>query len=75
MFALILSVAIEGLKFVNTKKAMEFSTKLYNLNIELMREEEKQYYSNDAKIEGLQKEIRITAEAARVEIMHAKKSS
>lgn len=63
------SLGVEALKFVNNKKANKYIDKLYKLKMELLEEEGKDYDADDAKIENIHDQIRITMDAANLVII------
>ena len=71
-----LGALTEALKLINTEETRKYLTKLYNLRKDILDEDSKGYDSDDAKIENLLKELKITLEAVENEIkLHAAKNS
>ena len=54
-------------KIINTDVARLYVTKLYSLKQDLLDEMSKGYFSDDAKIENLYQQIKITTEAVQNE--------
>ncbi len=73
---LLVGLATEALKLINTESSRKYVNELLEIQKEIQEEEAKGYDANDAKIEALQKRIKIVAEAVKNEIMlHVAKSS
>jgi hypothetical protein len=70
--ALLIAQAIaaiaEGLKLANTVASRKYIDRLVEIQMELLREENKGYESDDARIENLYKELSIIFQAAKSEI-------
>lgn len=63
-----LDVTEESLKLVNRKEQMKYIDRLHNLRRQLMHEESLGYNSDDARVEMLYGEIKITLETLRNEM-------
>ena len=64
-------VTTQALILANIKVSRKYIDKLHNLKIDLLLEEEKGYDSDDARIEHLHKEIKITSQTAMADIQLA----
>ncbi len=63
-----ISAVTEGLKLANTITSRKYVDELAALKMRILSEEELGYYSDDAKLESLYKELKIILEAAENEI-------
>lgn len=71
----LIGAVAEALKLINTKESVKMIRELTEAKLELLKEEEKGYDSDDPKCEQLYKRIKILADAAQQEIaLHAAKA-
>jgi len=63
-----ISAVTEGLKLANTQASRKYVDKLATLKLKILAEEDHGYYSDDAKLESLYKELKIIMETAEHEI-------
>lgn len=63
-----LAAVTEGLKLANTAMSRKYIDKMTVIRMEILREEEKGYESDDARLETLYQELSIVMDGARNEI-------
>ena len=63
-----LAAVTEGLKLANTAASRKYIDRITEIRLEILREEEKGYESDDAKLESLYKELVVVVDGAKNEI-------
>ena len=67
----IIGVADKALELINMKESRKYVDLMLRIKKEIMEEETKGYDSDDAKIESLQKELKLTLDALQNDIVVA----